>query len=511
MDTKAGPPEPHPCCSPRPPGKPGQSLSQYWRPTATPGPWGRGPAQLQVLGMLAVLWLGAGTLTYLLWQLPTPGTRGQVHPEEVPPAWAPTGQDGEESCRLVIVESVPQDLPSAAGSPSAQPLARAWLQLLDTAQESVHVASYYWSLTGHDIGVNDSSSQPGEALLQKLQQLLDRNVSLAVATSKPTLARESTDLQALAAQGAQVRQVPMGHLTRGVLHSKFWVVDGRHVYLGSANMDWRSLTQVKELGTIIYNCSHLARDLEKTFQTYWVLGAPQAVLPKTWPQNFSSHINLAQPFQGLFDGVPTTAYFSASPPVLCPRGRTRDLDALLAVMGAAQEFIYASVMEYFPTTRFARPARYWPALDDALRAAAFSRGVRVRLLVSCWLHTDPAMFPFLRSLQALSNPAANISVDVKVFIVPVGNHSNIPFSRVNHSKFMVTERAAYIGTSNWSEDYFSSTSGVGLVVNQTAPCARLGVATVQEQLRQLFERDWSSRYAVGLDGQAPGQDCVWRS
>lgn len=63
-------------------------------------------------------------------------------------------------CRLVLVESTPQDLPFAAGSPSAQPLAQAWLQLLDTAQESVHVASYYWSLTGNDIGVNDSSSQP---------------------------------------------------------------------------------------------------------------------------------------------------------------------------------------------------------------------------------------------------------------------------------------------------------------------------------------------------------------
>lgn len=36
----------------------------------------------------------------------------------------------------------------------------------------------------------------------------------------------------------------MGQLTRGVLHSKFWIVDGRHVYVGSANMDWRSLTQV---------------------------------------------------------------------------------------------------------------------------------------------------------------------------------------------------------------------------------------------------------------------------
>lgn len=36
----------------------------------------------------------------------------------------------------------------------------------------------------------------------------------------------------------------MGRLTGGVLHSKFWVVDGQHVYVGSANMDWRSLTQV---------------------------------------------------------------------------------------------------------------------------------------------------------------------------------------------------------------------------------------------------------------------------
>ncbi|XP_047719636.1 5'-3' exonuclease PLD4 isoform X2 [Prionailurus viverrinus] len=476
-----------------------------------------------VPGALAVLWLGAMTLVYLLWQGHLSPTWGQLHPEEGPtrprghgssPAQEPLPggprQQQQDSCRLVLVESIPQDLPSAAGSLSAQPLAQAWSQLLDAAQESIHVASFYWSLTGPDIGVNDSSSRPGEALLSKLQQRLARNVSLAVATSSPSLARKSTDLRVLAAQGAQVRYVPLRKLTGGVLHSKFWVVDARHVYLGSANMDWRSLTQVKELGVIIYNCSRLARDLEKTFQTYWVLGAPKAVLPRAWPRNLSSHINRFQPLRDRFEGVPTTAYFSASPPPLCPHGRTGDLEALLAVMGGAQEFIYASVMEYFPTTRFSRPARYWPVLDTALRTAAFNRGVRVRLLVSCWLHTDPRMFPGLRSLQALSDPEAGVSVDVKVFIVPVRNHSNIPFSRVNHSKFMVTEKAAYIGTSNWSEDYFSSTSGVGLVVSQRASRARPGVPTVQEQLRHLFERDWDSPYAVGLDGQAQGQDCAWQ-
>lgn len=56
--------------------------------------------------------------------------------------------------------------------------------------------------------------------------------------------------------------------------------------------------------------------------------------------------------------------------------------------------------------------RYWPVLDNALREAAFGQGVRVRLLVSCGLGTDPTMFPYLRSLQAISNPSAGISVDV---------------------------------------------------------------------------------------------------
>ena len=68
--------------------------------------------------------------------------------------------------------------------------------------------------------------------------------------------------------------------------------------------------QVKELGAIIYNCSRLAQDLEKTFQTYWALGTPRAVLPKPWPRNFSSHINRCQPLRDHFDGLPTPAYFS---------------------------------------------------------------------------------------------------------------------------------------------------------------------------------------------------------
>lgn len=66
---------------------------------ATGTPQGR-PLQLQVLGMLAMLLLGAATLTYLLWQTPHLPTWGQLRLEEGParswgsdssPAWETLG------------------------------------------------------------------------------------------------------------------------------------------------------------------------------------------------------------------------------------------------------------------------------------------------------------------------------------------------------------------------------------------------------------------------------------
>ena len=44
---------------------------------------------------------------------------------------------------------------------------------------------------------------------------------------------------------AEVRTLDMTSLLgAGVLHTKFWIVDEQHFYVGSANMDWRSFTQV---------------------------------------------------------------------------------------------------------------------------------------------------------------------------------------------------------------------------------------------------------------------------
>ncbi|KAK7921849.1 hypothetical protein WMY93_008751 [Mugilogobius chulae] len=312
----------------------------------------------------------------------------------------------------------------------------------------------------------------GRLVFEKLKSLASKGVKLRVAVNAPQSQPEDT--QELQQSGAEVREVHMSALTGGIVHTKLWAVDQKHVYVGSANMDWRSLTQVKEVGLAVEDCSCLAQDVARVFDVYWSVGGANGSLPPYWPARLSS-----------------------APPQLSTRGRTDDLDAILSVINDARQFIHVSVMDFLPLSQFSKPPSFWPPLDSALRAAACTRGLQVRLLVSCWPHSPAAMFVYLQSLLVLKRPPLDCDVQVKVFTVPsTSEQMKIPFARVNHAKFMVTDRVVYIGTSNWSEDYFTQTAGVGLVVNQTG--SEPGQETLRTQADQIFLRDWTSQYSTDL-------------
>ena len=55
----------------------------------------------------------------------------------------------------------------------------------------------------------------------------------------------------------------------------------KHFYVGSANFDWRSLTQVKEMGVLVTNCPCLAQDMGKIWDVYWALGGTGKSVPKS--------------------------------------------------------------------------------------------------------------------------------------------------------------------------------------------------------------------------------------
>ncbi|CAG9787668.1 unnamed protein product [Diatraea saccharalis] len=406
-----------------------------------------------------------------------------------------------DECRLSLVESIPEGhmYPPNMTHISTK---NVWLDLIDEAQTSIEIASFYWSLRFNEEYPYNSSIE-GEQVFQALYAAgSKRNINLKIAQNWPTKLYPNIDTDYLVKKkAAQVRSLNFSKLLgNGVLHTKFWIVDRTHFYIGSANMDWRSLTQVKELGIVAYNCSCLATDLGKIFDVYWSLGAPDAVVPDSWPAELATDINMAHPINITDSHRAYGAYITSSPPPFNPTGRTNDDDAIVSIMEAAEEFIYISVMDYAPALEFAPKLKFWPKIDDAIRRAALEHRVKVKMLISWWKHSHPSEVYFLRSLIALTKSYPRVDIQIKRFVVPsTPDQEKIPYARVNHNKYMVTDKTAYIGTSNWSGDYFVDTAGVAFVFQDESHGIIQNVTQdIRRELQDVFERDWTSPYAVPL-------------
>lgn len=86
----------------------------------------------------------------------------------------------------------------------------------------------------------------------------------------------------------------------------------------------------------------------------------------------------------------------------------------------------------------------------------------------------------------------------------VGKEEFIACKMLNYQPMMC---CCSSGTSNWSEDYFVTTAGVGLVISQHAPHSVWKAEALQSQIRAVFDRDWDSEFAVHLDDLKHHPDC----
>ncbi|EFO28062.2 phospholipase D [Loa loa] len=400
--------------------------------------------------------------------------------------------------------------PAVSNFPSTTEI---WKRLISSAEKSIDIASFYWSLLPENTGsYRGPSTQDGIDIYNALIGAAKKGIKLRIVQN----AQNNNETRTLKNEGlAEVRSLNFSNwFAGGVLHTKFWVVDAKHFYLGSANLDWRALTQVKELGVAIFNCECLAEDLMKVMNVYWEMGAPGKKLPSSWSKELATAYNAWNPIVATLNGEKTGVYISSAPPAFCPKGRMNDLSAILQVINTARKFIHISVMDYFPATLYLANNRYWPVIDDALRKAAYN-GIEVKLLISKWKTTRPTLFAFLKSLAVINStlpckrtydtkkgrficiPDTTGSIEVRIFIVPtIGDQKNIPYARVNHAKYMVTDNSALIGTSNWSADYFINTAGASIVIQRHNKA--LNSEIVHDLNEKIFMRDWNSSYASPL-------------
>lgn len=131
---------------------------------------------------------------------------------------------------------------------------------------------------------------------------------------------------------------------------------------------------------------------------------------------------------------------------------------------------------------------------------------------------EPSGLPLIPSFQNLRSAIRRRWPD---FCCPVGPNEiyshranqQSPEIKQNTGKWMFSNQLLFhfTGTSNWSENYFTDTAGVGLIIKQNSTNPQRRQQPVQEQLKDLFERDWNSKYAVNLEDVQGQKDCNWEA
>lgn len=415
-----------------------------------------------------------------------------------------------DTCSYEIVESMPENL-NFTQSIGFQPIPthEALIRAINQARKTLQVASFYWTLTADKEFSGHPSTLPGQQIMNSIALAVKRGVNLEVILDYSNRNQMSglADIDRLKSLGS-LKFMNMSQLVGGgVLHTKFLIADNKTFYIGSSNFDWRSYTQIKEIGIQFYDCGELAQDLDKIFQLYSYM-ADVSVVPDQLPVYLNTDINIGHRLKLKLDSQDAEIFLSGAPPKFNGNhehwtGRTDDIDGLLSVLDSAKHQVDISVMNYGARTEFIWPKKFWPRIDNALRRAAVERRVSVRLLFSDWSHTKEEEVMWYKSLNAIqSGTLKGGRIHVKLFKVPVYDdfEKSVPYARVKHDKYMVTESSLYIGTSNWSPDYFINTCGVGVVItpDKGTNSTKTQQLTIVRNMQRLFERDFSSKFAHEL-------------
>lgn len=428
-----------------------------------------GPALVLLVFQLCVLLGGVGLALAYLWRSLELQESGE--PPYGPPGAYETTQTlaQQEEGRVWLVETLPlggaEELWPIEGALST---VDALVALVQASTHSLLVTAMYWTLvpdnsTGAAMGpdrLKELGADRGSVLLGALSEAAQRGVHIQVLEDNSTTSlggiQELTALQQAYPQQVTIARWDGGAwYGGGIMHMKLWVGDGRHVYLGSANMDWRSLAQVKEMGLLVMGCEALGRDVGALLESWfaWASLDPTGLVTSGYVEQWQATLNMpcwssllptqqrchsplspvlralyaqwppssvSAPLSVRLNGSTVDVAVSGSPldivhlyPPLPqqPPARSSELEALLMTIRRAQMWVGVCVMDFSPSSLYTPPPLWWPQLADALLGAALTRNVSVRLLVSRWQHTSGVMLQYLRSLQlAASNTPLHIKV-----------------------------------------------------------------------------------------------------
>ncbi len=368
------------------------------------------------------------------------------------------------SSTLQLIESWP--VGTTLDNKNIEDAGDAWLRLVEGAKKSIDFGQFY---------ANSQEGSKLSTIISAIERASERGVKIRFIFDKKLMAKQRDNIAFVRLsemKNVEIRMLPTSDIMGGVQHAKYFVVDHKIAYFGSQNFDWRSIEHIVELG-VESNDPVIVKALSMIFNMDWALAAGEKVeKAHCQPRELAIHYGDQNAYVSL----------AMSPKGFLPHEKLWDLPQIIEAIEDAKSTINIQLLNY-STTNYDK-TRFFE-IDEALIAAA-KRGVKIQLLVSDWSKTKKYLAD-LKRLQAIDN------ITTKMVTIP-DLETYIPFARVIHAKYMtVDDSVSWIGTSNWSGDYFYQSRNVGLVVRSKK---------FNEDLQSYFQRIWSSEYARETDVNA---------
>ncbi len=365
-----------------------------------------------------------------------------------------------------IVQSVPKETSMESSRlPHTQDV---WLNMINNAKHTLDIGTFY---------IANKKGEALEPVLDAIKNAAARGVKIRILIDSSFYANSEKSADELTGiNNITVAKIPFKNYGGGVMHAKYIIADGRDLYSGSANMDWRALDHIHELGIRVKN-KKLAKNFEAIFNYDWNNSDAGR---NTMPGSLISFDEIINSFKEL--SLHTKYYGSMtlfpcfSPIGRMPEGFSNELEEMLRIINNAKYSLHIQMYNYNTRDEFTD-------IDKALRSAA-ERGVKVKIIFSNWAIRKGAT-EVIQGLTKVQN------IEVKFSSIPEHSGGFIPYARVEHCKYFIADNnISWVSSANWERGYFYGSRNTTIVIDNK---------NVNKALKKIFTIDWNSQYTETVD------------
>ncbi len=377
---------------------------------------------------------------------------------------------------FTLVESTPvETILEQSTLPRA---ADVWLEMISGADKTLDIEMFY---------IANEKGEVLEKILKSIKDAAARGVQVRVIIDEGfynSSEKSADELNNIS--NITIRKIPFKKIAGGVMHAKYFVADGKDLFVGSQNMDWRALKHIHEMGVRVKNVK-MAKTFLNIFEIDWNLctdysDANKKMLTKTCLRQAKNIISSKKPLIITDSKLGKIKLYPAfSPAEITPSKCSSEIGELVKIIKKSKERLCIQMYSY--SLKGEKSGEEFDAIDKALRDAA-ARGVKIKIIFSNWAIKKGAT----ESIQALSTVP---NIEIKFSNIPEYSGGFISYARVEHCKYFISDNnISWVSTANWERGYFYDTRNATMIIQNKK---------VNSLLEEVFLRDWNGNLVESVD------------